>query len=167
MDYLKIGKIVNTRGIKGELKIRPLTDFQSDRYQENATIYIFYANEYLPFQVQKYKTINNMDILVLKNNEDINLVEKYKGCEIYVESDEHITLFDDEYHLSEMIDLNVYQSNQLVGKVIDIKAYPQGDYLEILTISEKKKYIPFRDEFVPVVNIEEGYINIIDMEGLL
>lgn len=167
MDYLKIGKIVNTRGIKGELKIKPLTDFQSDRYQENAKIYVFYNHEYLDFKVLKYKTIKNMDILVLKNNEDINLVEKYKGCEIFVKADEDITLFEDEYHLSDMIDLKVYQSGQLVGKVIDIKAYPQGDYLEILTISKMKKYIPFRDEFVPLVNINEGYINIIEMEGLL
>jgi 16S rRNA processing protein RimM len=167
MDYIKIGKILNTRGIKGELKIKSLTDFQADRYQIGKIIYIYFENQYLEFEVKQYKSHNNMDFLVLKNYEDINLVEKYKGSEIYVSSDDETTLFEDEFHLSEIIDLEVYQDDILIGNVFDVKAYPQGDYLEILTLDGQKKQIPFRDEFVISVDLENERIEIINMEGLL
>lgn len=167
MEYIKIGKILNTRGIKGELKIKPLTDFQNDRYKSGNTIYIFHENEYLLFEVKKYRPYKNLDLLTLKNNEDINLVEKYKGSYIFVSSDSETTLLEGEYHLSELIDLEVYQAKRLVGHISDIKTYPQGDYVEILTIDSAKKLVPFRDEFVIDVNLDKAYIEIIEMEGLL
>ena len=167
MEYLKIGKILNTRGIKGELKIKPLTDFQEDRYKQGNKVYILFENKYLEFEVKKYRNIKNMDILVFKDNEDINLIEKYKGSYIYVLADSDITLYENEYHLSEIIDLDVYQNNNLIGKVYDVKSYPQGDYLDILLNNDKHALIPFRDEFVTDVNLDEAYIEVVEMEGLI
>ena len=167
MEYLKIGKIINTRGIKGELKIKPLTDFQDDRYKQGNIIFIHYDNQYLEFEVKKYRNIKNMDVIILKDNEDINLVEKYKGSFVYTLNDSDITLYENEYHLSEIIGLNVYQSGKLVGEIYDVKSYPQGDYLDIIFEDEKHALIPFRDEFVIDVNLEEEYIEIIEMEGLI
>ncbi len=167
MEYIKIGKILNTRGIKGELKIRPLTDFQTDRYQVGKTIYIFFNNEYLKFEVKRYKSHNKMDLLILKDNEDINLIEKYKGSEIFVSADSETTLYEDEYHLSEIIGLEVYQNDILIGHISDVKSYPQYDYLEIKTLKEVKKLIPFLDKFVTSVDLETERIDLVDMEGLL
>jgi 16S rRNA processing protein RimM len=166
MEYLKIGKILNTRGIKGELKIKSLTDFQEDRYKQGNKIFIHFENKYLQFEVLKYRSIKNMDILVLKDHEDINLVEKFKGSSIYVLADSDTTLYDDEYHLSEIIGLPVYQAGKLIGEVSDVRDYPQGDYLDILTNEGKHAIVPFRDEFVINVDLEEEYIEVIEMEGL-
>ena len=63
--------------------------------------------------------------------------------------------------------MKVFQGNILIGYVNDVKPYPQGDYLEILTIDKVKKLIPFRDEFVISVNLETERIEIVNMEGLL
>ena len=167
MDYLKIGKIMNTRGIKGELKIKPFTDFVTDRFGVGKTIYILYQNEYLEFQVKQYKYTNKSDLLILKGYEDINLVERFKGSEIYADANSETTLYEDEYHLSEIVGLDVYQNNILVGQVVDVKAYPQGDYLEIQNQDKKKSLVPFRDEFILETNLEEGKIVIIEMEGLI
>ncbi|MCK4551930.1 MAG: 16S rRNA processing protein RimM [Tenericutes bacterium] len=167
MEYLKVGKILNTRGLKGELKIKSLTDFQEDRYQKGNKIYIHFQNKYLEFEVLKYRSIKNQDMLILKSNEDINLVEKYKGSDIFVSSESDITLYEDEYHISEIIGLKVYQKEILIGSVVDIRDYPQGDYLDILLETKKHAYIPFRDEFVIEVNEDEEYIKIVEMEGLI
>lgn len=167
MDYLKVGKILNTKGIKGELKIRSLTDFTSDRFGAGNKIYILYQDKYMPFEVKNFKQASKSDILTLKDHEDINLVEKYKGLDIYVDADDEMTLYDDEYHLSEIIGLDVYQNDQIVGKVIDVLPYPQGDYLKVETLTKKLAMIPFRDEFVLNTDLESGRIDIIDMEGLL
>lgn len=167
MEYLKIGQIVNTRGIKGELKIKSFTDFQTDRYQSGSKVYVFYEGEYLEFTVKKYYSFKNQDILVFKNHEDINLVEKYKGSDIYTLADNETTLYEDEFHISEIIDLDVYQNEKLVGKVIDVKEYPQGDYLVIETKDSQNKLVPFHDEFIINIDLDENRIEIVEMEGLL
>ncbi|MBN2541184.1 MAG: 16S rRNA processing protein RimM [Bacilli bacterium] len=167
MEYIKIGTIVNTKGIRGELKVQSFTDFQEDRYRTGNTIYIFYDNEYLPFQVKAYSPYKNQDLLVLKDHEDINLVEKFKGSDVYVPEEAETTLFEDEYHVNELLELDVYQNSNLVGTIANVVAYPQGDYLDILQESGKHSLVPFRDEFVLEVNLDEGYVEIIEMEGLL
>jgi len=167
MEYLKIGKIVNTRGIKGELKIKSFTDFQSDRYHIGNHIYIFFGNDYLDFTILNYRFHKNLDLVVLKNHEDINLVEQFKGCDIFVSSDSEITLMEDEYHLSEILGVKVYQGDRIIGEVYDVKAFPQGDYIDILLESKEHALIPFRDEFVLDVNLEDDRIEIVEMEGLI
>jgi 16S rRNA processing protein RimM len=108
-----------------------------------------------------------MDFIVLKNHEDINLVEKFKGCEIFVSSDSEITLLENEYHLSEILGLKVFQGNIQVGEVYDVRSFPQGDYIDIILTSKEHAFVPFRDEFVIDVNLEEEFIEVIEMEGLL
>ncbi len=167
MNYIKVGYIVGTRGIKGELKIKSLTDFQGDRFGIGNTVFILYERNYQEHQVLSYRKISAQDVLVLKGYEDINKVEKYKGCELYVTDDSETTLYEDEFHLSEIVGMDVYQSGILVGSVDDVKGYPQGDYLDILLESGKHAYVPFHDEFVLEVNLEENYLEIVEMEGLL
>jgi len=167
MEYFKVGYIIGTRGIKGELKIKSLTDFHSDRFAIGNKVFIFHDQTYLEYRVKNFRNINNQDLLILVDNEDINIVEKFKGCEIYVTADSDTTLYEDEYHLSEIIGLDVYQSGNLVGKVDDVKAYPQGDYLDIIQESGKHSLIPFHDEFILNVDLDENFVEIIDMEGLL
>ncbi len=167
MHYIKIGKIVNTRGIKGELKIHSLTDFQNNRYKKGNTIYINYQNTYIPFKVKSYKRLKNMDYIVLDGFEDINKVEIYKNSEIFVLSEDEISLTEDEYHISEIIGLKVYQKDEIIGEIRDVLSYPQGDYLKILLNNKKTSLIPFRNEFVMEVNLKQGFVRIIEMEGLL
>lgn len=167
MEYLNIGKIVNTRGIKGELKIKSYTDFQSDRYHIGNRIYIFFENQYMEFKILKYRFHNNLDLIVLQDYEDINLVEQFKGCDVFVSSDSEVTLMEDEYHLSEIVGITVYQGDQIVGEVFDVKAFPQGDYIDVLLTSKEHALIPFRDEFVLDVDLENERIDIVEMEGLL
>ncbi len=167
MEYIKIGRIMNTKGIRGELKIQTQTDFPEDRFGKGNTIYLFFQNKYLPFEVLSFAPYKNQDLLILKDLQDINLVEKYKGCDIYVPSDSETTLYEDEYHVNELLDLDVYQNNTLVGVVANVLNYPAGDYLDVLQESSKHSLIPFRDEFIIEVNLEEGFIEIVEMEGLL
>ena len=56
MEYICIGKIVNTHGIKGELKISSYSDFDRERYQKGNTVYVRFEGNYLPFTVKTYRT---------------------------------------------------------------------------------------------------------------
>lgn len=167
MEFIKVGKIIHTHGIKGDLKIRSMTDFPEDRFKNGATIYIDHDHEKKPFKVKTYRETGTMSLLLLKDLEDINLVEIYKGDDIYVPADAKTTLSPDEYHLSDILGMKILCNGEEVGEVDDVKAYPQGDYLDVLTTSGQHRLVPFRDEFVDDVDLDKRTITVIDMEGLL
>ena len=81
MEYVVIGKIVNTFGIKGELKVESHTDFLSERFKKNSTIYIGENHEAL--KVASYRMHKGFVMLSLVGLDNINLVLKYKDMYIY------------------------------------------------------------------------------------
>ncbi len=161
-EYYRCGKIQKTHGIKGELKIMPLTDF--DRFEKGKTLYILHNGNYIEVVVATKREFNDSLLVSFKDLADINLVEKYHGDEIYVHKSEHIKL-DKGYYYDELIDKKVInQFNEERGIVTDIINYPQSDYLEI-KINNVKKLVPFIDEFIKEVNDEFIVVN--EIEGLL
>lgn len=164
MDYQKIGTITAMRGLKGEVKIKSLTNMQAERFIVGNKLYILENERYLPLEILSYRVIKNSDILSFKGYEDINQIEKYQGYDLYMEADYSIDLAENEFFVDDLVGLKVYQFNELKGIVKDIAAYPQGDYLVIET-QDGDRLVPFRDEFIEEQSSEK--IVIIDMEGLL
>lgn len=164
MNYIKVGKIIGVRGLKGEVKIKLLTNMQEERFKSGNIVYLNMDDHYFPLEISEYKSLGKADILQFKNHNKIEEVEKYKGLDIYVDDNQEVFLDDNEFFIDELIGLKVYQSNKLKGVVKDVISYPQGDYLLIETESSEK-LIPFRDEFIESQDLEK--ISIIEMEGLL
>lgn len=162
-----IGKIVNTRGLKGELKILSKTDFKAERYSESGNLYILFGENYLPVKVESYRVFKGLDILKFKGLDDINKVEMYKGSDLYAEDIKIESDNPDEYHSDQLIGLKVIQNELFKGEVVSIREMPQGDYLNVLKPDGTISPIPFRDEFIMTINLEKQFIEIIDMEGLL
>ena len=79
MEYLRIGVIVNTFGLKGEVKIKSFSDFDDERYKKNNEVLVFYNNQYISLKVNTYRVNKGMNIVSFIDHNDINLVEKYKG----------------------------------------------------------------------------------------
>ena len=75
MDYVLIGKIINTFGIRGELKVNSYTDFAKERFKKGSTVYV--GEKHLPFTVKGYREHKGFLLVSFKDHEDINLVEKY------------------------------------------------------------------------------------------
>ena len=167
IEYILIGHIVNTHGIKGEIKVKSETDFKSDRYSKNKKSYIDYNGEKIFVKIISYRSHKGFDLLMLEGMNDINLVEKYKGYSLYSENIKPVNLKKNEYHETDLIGLEVYQNNQMVGIIDNIKTYPQCDYIEIKKVDGVKKLVPFLNEFVLEVNLETKKVIIIEMDGLL
>lgn len=155
---------MTTKGLKGEVKVKAFTNLQEQRFQEGNIVYIESGSQYLPLQVKNHKSMRNFELLVFKDFEDINKIEKYQGYNLYAISNDEVVLEDNEYMVDTLIGLPVYQNDILKGKVKDIVNYPQGDYLLVAT-DNGENLIPFRDEFIIEVNEEK--IVVIDMEGLI
>lgn len=167
MEYISIGKIVNTHGLKGTLKVKSFTDFKEDRYKIDSILYISFKDEYIPVTISMFRTVKNLDHLTFKEYNDINLVEKYKGSFLMFNKDDAKELETDEFYFSELMGLDVYNGDLLVGKCIDVREYPQGELLVVKRENNKDALIPFRKEFIKEVNKELRRITIIDWEGLL
>jgi len=167
LEYILIGKIANTHGIKGEIKVLSETDFKADRYNKKNKTYIDFNGEKVFVKIDSYRSHKGYDLLTLEGFNDINLVEKFKGSSIYSENHKPKNLNKDEYHETDLIGLEVFQNNLSVGVIESIKTYPQYDYLEIKKESGEKKLVPFIKEFILKVDIENKKVSIIEMEGLL
>lgn len=197
-NWLEIGKIVAAQGLKGELKVSPSTDFPK-RFEEPGQRWLQPPNSSSPQVVElisgRYIPGKDICIIRLEGIETRTQAEALKGYKILVLSSDRPELEEDEYHVSDLINLEVYHqvTGELIGVVTDI--FESGhDLLEIelnkpnVTIElveieagekeiipEKKKekvknnklLIPFVYDIVPVVDLDKKRIEINPPKGLL
>ena len=160
MESILIGKIVNTHGIKGELRI--LSNF-------SAKDKIFIPN--MPIYIEKQKEIINsyrhhkiFDMITLKNYNDINEVLKFKGKKVYIK-EEDINLSSNEYILEELIGYSIIEQGETLGVVEEI-VYNNGN--DLLSISSTKNfYIPNNSHFIKRVDKEKKEIITENAKGLI
>ncbi|MCK5388422.1 MAG: 16S rRNA processing protein RimM [Candidatus Izimaplasma sp.] len=166
MKLITIGKIVNTHGLNGALKVKSFTDFKEQRYNKGTPLYIAFEREFIPVTVVKYHTVKLLDIVTFKEFTHINEVEKYKGSDLVIDEELIHELPVDEFYFTEIIGMEVYSEDLLIGKCSDIRDYPQGEVLVVQT-NKRDILIPFRKEFIKEVNKKENKLHLIMWEGLL
>lgn len=150
-----IGKIVNTHGIKGEVKIKSNIKHKDLVFKKNNIVRIDNDN----LTINTYRVHKDFDMLTFKEIENINDVLKYKGKELYIEKnqiDESI-LFDEDY-----IGLEVY-SDRYIGVVENIISNNKQDIL-VVKNEDKEYLIPLIDEFIK--SVDEKII-IEEIDGLI
>ena len=155
-----VGEIVNTHGIKGELRI--VSDF---KYKDKV---FFEGNKlYLGKRKQKviidsYRKHKNYDMVKFNDIDNINDAIIFKGDEVFIKRED----LDIEGYVDEdIIGLKVYDDNKLIGKVTSIIKNKQ----EILVVKNRSKnyLIPFVDEFIKNIDLDKKILNINVIEGLL
>ena len=166
MKYLLVGKIVTTHGIKGEVKVKVETDDDS-RFDSGNTLYIGASDNDIieKIIVDNARYQKDMILLSFNNITNINDVLKYVGMNIYVDIDE--VRVDGEIYYDDLIDCKVIVDSKEIGIVIDVIEVPQGEILRIKLNSNKTKLVPYVDEFIENVDIENKKIYINPIEGLL
>lgn len=161
MSY-KIGFIKNTHGIKGTVVVGVRTDFE--RFLPNKTIYFYEGNKKVYLKIKKVTESKKSLLVSFFDYDDINLVLKFKGKELY--TDERPELEEGEFHQEDIIDKEVYNQNgEYIGKVINVMDVPQGHIIRILTKEEKKALVPFNEYFI--ISVDEDKIVINEIEGLI
>lgn len=153
---------MTTHGIKGDLKVQALTDF--DRFKKGNRLYIKHKEEYIPVVIAKVSPFGNYLLVGFEQLADINLVEKFHLDDLYVSEEDRIeTLEEDEFYYSDLVGLPVYnQGGEARGRVEEIKELPQCDYLYV-AYQGKKYYIPFLNEFI--IEVSDRII-VKEIEGL-
>ena len=161
MEYILVGKIVNTHALKGEVKIKSNTDF--DRFKEESILYI--GDEKLEVKVKKHRVTDGFDYCIFYNYEDINLILPYKNKNLYIDASSLEELGEDEYYIKDLVNKKVYnENNDYIGIVKYVSEYPANHMLEIEKENKKIVLVPFRKEFVVEV---KDVIIIHEIEGLV
>lgn len=149
-NYIYVGKLVSTHGIKGEIKI--LSNFSKKEliFKNNGKIYIGENKE--EFTIINYRVHKNFDMLTLNNINNINEVLEYIGKKVYVLKSD---LNYDGYIYEDLIGFKVFDNDKLIGEVIDF----YNDTNPRLYIKyEKNYYIPLNGNFIKSVDINNKEI---------
>lgn len=164
MEFVKIGKIINTFGIRGELKVDIYTDFVDERYKKGSTVYI--GDDKLAFVMDSYRVHKGFLLIKFKDIDDINLVEKYKNMFIFKSSDD-IKPLKDGYYFSDLKGLDVYDDDdKFIGKVLYVQEGIKNNNLRV-KVNDKEVLIPFIPVFIKSVSLDEKKIVINNIEGLV
>jgi len=161
MSLIKIGKIVNTHGIKGELRLLSKFPYKDKIFIPGMTIYI---NKEIEETINSYRKHKNFDMITLKGYTNINEVLKYKGKTAYINS-EDIMLDKDKYLDEEIIGLEVIYENNTKGKIYNIERYDKTVLL-VIKDDEKEYLIPYNDNIIDKIDINNKKIYIKDIKGL-
>ena len=161
MNYIYIGDIVNTHGIKGEVKILSHFKYKSSVFIKGTPIYIGKNKE--KQVINSYRKHKIFDMITLLGFDDINEVLKFKGEPVYIDKNE---IKIDGILNEELIDMDVYNEDSFIGKVTDI--LNNGVY-DILVIEKEnnKNLVPNINEFIKNIDLENKKIQINMIEGLI
>ncbi len=170
INWFNIGKIVNTHGIKGEIRVLSTTDFPDQRFVKGNKIFAFAENSDQPleFVIRSVRKHKNFYLLMLSDHDDINLVEKYKGMVLKVPKEQLLELPSDEFYYHEIIGcLVVTDTGEEIGTITDIYSPGANDIWAIKQASGKEILIPYIADVVIDVQIAAKKVTIHPMEGLL
>ena len=162
MDYIYIGKIVNTHGIKGELRIRSNFELKDVIFKPGFTLYV--GEGHVAEEIVTYRPHKEFDMVTFKGYDNINQVLNYLKMNVYVRRSD-LELDKNEYILDDLIGLNVQENGEMLGKVQEI-VY-NGINILLSVVGDKSFYIPKSGNFIKKVDLEKGIIETEGAKGLM
>jgi 16S rRNA processing protein RimM len=171
IEYLEIGKIANSHGTRGELKVIPLTDDLA-RYCELEWVYI--GNHDIndikgKYNIENVRITRNNVIIKLKEINDMNGAQSLKGLFIKVDREHAVKLPEDTFFVCDLIGCGVYDesSGAKLGVLNNIIKTGGNDVYEIKTLGKKDILLPALKSIVKKVQVEENKIWVLLPEGLV
>jgi 16S rRNA processing protein RimM len=167
MEWLYVGKIANTHGLKGELKLLAATDFPAERFKKGETLYLDVDGKKLPFEVTTYRPHKQFHLVTFKGLENINLVEKYKGMKLYVHVEHVHELTEHEFYYHEIIGCEAVVDGEVIGVVDDIFETGANDVWVIKRPGKSDALIPYIESVVNDIDVEAKRVVITPIPGMI
>ena len=165
-EYFKVGQIVNTHGIKGEVKVFPTTD-NVKRFKKNMEIILDTGKENIQLTVESVKFFKQFVILKFKGIDNINDIEKYKTKSLYVTRANAVRLRKDEYFIADLLGVDVWEDNdEKLGVLKDVIETGANDVYVITLEDGKELLIPAIKECILDVDVENRKMTVHVMDGL-
>ena len=162
MRYFDVGKIVNTHGIRGNLKVVSHSD-DPDKFFKLERVLI----DGEAFEIESAKGNKQFVLLKLKGIDDMNAAIKLKGKIMKVPETDALELGEDEYYIRDIYDMEVYEEDgEHLGIICDIIVTGANDVYVVRKEGVKDLLIPAIRSCVLDVNVEQKKMTVKLLEGL-
>lgn len=166
LTHFRIGQIVNTQGLKGEVRVYPYVD-DINRFDDLKSFYLD-KNFNKEYEVQRVRYKGNMVIMKIKGIDSVELAEKIKTKNLYISREDSVDLDEDEFFIADLIGIEVFTlGGEKVGILKDVLQYSANDVYVVKGDNDKEYLIPSTLKFVPKINIEEKKMIIDPIKGML
>jgi len=163
-DYLAVGRIIGAHGVRGEIKVKLLTDFP-ERFEPGALLYL--EGESVQREVLSSRPHKGVLLVKLEGTSDRNAVEVLRGKYLFVAREEAMPLAEDEYYEDELIGLQVEtMAGEALGELIEIM-WTAANEVYIVQGPAGEVLIPAIAEVVQEVDLEKGVMRVTLLPGLL
>lgn len=161
-DFLTVGYIFAVKGLKGEVKIRPLTSkkrfFEGNVLKINPPL-----EEYVDLTIEKVFISGENYVVKFKEIQTVEEANKTKNHYLEVKKS---SLPENTYYSDDLIGLDVYdEKNSKLGKIIEVSSSKAHDILKVK--GERIFFLPVTKEFIKKVDIKKGKITIKPIEGII
>ena len=156
MNYIYIGKIVNTHGIKGEIKILSDFEYKNQIFKKDFKLYVGSLKE--EKIINTYRKHKNFDMILFNQYSNINEVLPLINESVYIKSD---SIKIDGYFIEELINLEVYDNEKHIGKIISVE---QSKAHKIFLLDTKIR-IPYIKEFVKKIDLSNNKVEVKLIKG--
>lgn len=162
MKYVLIGKIVNTHGLKGEVRILSSFKYKGKVFNKGMNIYIG-KNKILEV-INSYRYHKIFDMITMDGYNDINQILKYKGEYVFVNK-EDIKLEEGQYLDEDIVGLSVYVDGKLLGRVQKIEKHSVNEIL-VVKNDEKNYLVPYNFDIILSIDLEKREMIVKNIVGL-
>ena len=146
-EYVYVGKIVNTHGIKGEIRILSDFEYKDKVFIPNNNLYI--DKSYRQYKILSYRHHKEYEMVTLEGIDDINEAILLKGLKVYFKRSD-LNLLEDDYLLEDLLDCEVKEDDKILGKITDIIYNNNNILLKVTGL--KDFYIPYNGPFITKVD---------------
>ena len=166
-EKLEVGQIVNTFGIKGFVKIYPYVDDIS-RFDNLKKVYIKSKKIDKELPIEEVIYHKNMVLIKFKGIETVEEAEKLKNAYVEIDREDAIPLEEGEYFIADLLGLDVYiDTGEKLGVLEDIYNTGSSDIYVVKNELGKQFLLPYIDEVIKKIDLENGRITVHLIEGLI
>lgn len=166
MDLIEVGKIVNTHGLRGEVKVVPWTDYP-ETFEDIEYVFVKTKKSEERLDIKGIKYQKNNVILKFSQINDINEAELYKNLVLCAERS-MFDLPDGVYFIADLIGLDVIDidTDEKIGEIADVFNTGSNDIYDVKRDGKKNLLIPVIDDVVKEIDLENNRVKVYMMEGL-
>lgn len=165
-QFLQVGVISSTHGVRGEVKVFPTTD-DPERFLELKNVILDAGKEQISLEIQNVKFFKQFVILKFKGIDNINDIEKYKGRPLLVSREDAVDLEEDEYYIADLIGMEVITDEGEKGKLTDVIETGANEVYVVEFETFGEVLLPAIHECILEVDIEKMQMKVHLLPGLI
>ena len=165
-QFLQVGVISSTHGIRGEVKVFPTTDDPA-RYKKLKKVLLDTGKERLELEIQSVKFFKQFVIVKFKGIDNINDIEMYKGKRLLIPREDAVALGKDEYYIADLIGMEGFTEEGRFGVLKDVMETGANEVYIIASDEHGEVLVPAIRQCILDVDIKEKKMKIHLMEGLI